>query len=475
MTRHSALVALLSASLIIVACGGEQPGYPGSDPEAPTWTNRTPVVVVASPDRLAVGESVTVLGQHFVGKAHGKVLIRFKGTFFDDNGGTNPVDFQATPEVVNSGKLRWKMWPNIVFAANGDQLGRFVGHVVVLNLGNDGSHEYSDPAPLTINIKPSIIPRAVRPMNAGCASVVTHTLEKQPMSFAAEVVGLRPGTTDAPLTFYWTFLAEQWDVNFNWGTMDPGAVVPKSGAVMLEDTVTSGRASSVADGGSRSYMLKILDDLRGSSRLKELKTGAIDAKGNNMPVTVNVAAVDASGKSAHLTINLTVHRKADMHYDGQTRIAERFAPVMVSDCMPGGDIGRDVNYHESTSESRARSLGFNWNAGVGGNIAPIPSNPFALGINFSLGFGVNVQEHVSSDKSKSLSISGHILPGEYGAFYRQTTKIHRIAKLVSWTACGQSIPLGDVVLTDWMFTPDLASGSSCPPQTKLQPAQKFVE
>jgi hypothetical protein len=435
--------------------------------------------MVASPGALSVGEPLTILGQRFVEKAHGQVVIRFKGTYFDELGGTNPVDLSAKPRMINSGKLRWEMWPNVQFDKTGDHLGRFVGHLIVLNQGNDGSQKYSDPLPLSLTINPSIIARTVRPSNASCQAIVSHTLEDQPMQLVAEVIGLRPASQDNPITFRWTFMAEQWKVLFSYGTLDPGTVQPKQGAMIFEDAVTQGRTSTVSDGGDRNFLLKVKDDLLGNTRLKELKTGSIPSEGNNMPITVNVAAIDASGKQAKLAMKLTIHRKADLVYDGVSVLAERFAAQLVSECMPGGDIGRDVNYHESSSESRARSMSFNWNAGGGASVNPgaflpgVYQNPWALGINFSVGFGVNVNEHASSDKSTSLSINGHILPGEYGAFYRQTSKVYRIGQLVGYTACGQEVKLGEAILTDWMWTPDLAVASSCPPPTKLMPPQKF--
>lgn len=475
------IAALLSTSLILSACGGEEPGYIEPDPQAPAWENKKPLVMVASPGALSVGEPMTILGQDFLDKAHGLVVVRFKGTFFDDQGGTSPVDLQVKPQMINTGKLRWEMFPNVVFDQNGDRLGRFVGHLIVLNQGVDGSQKFSDAFPLTIDIKPSLIARVARPTNAGCASVVTDTLEAQPVQLSVEAIGLRPASEDNPITFYWTFMAEQWTVSFSYNTLNPSSVAPKTGAMMIEDKVTSGTISSVADGGSRMFLLKVGSDLLGSTSLKELKTGTIPAEGNDMPITVNVAAVDSSGKQAKLPIKLAIHRKADLVYDGATVLAERYAPQMVSDCMPGGDIGRDVNYHEGTSESRARSMNFNWNVSAGGSVNPgafLPgswNNPWALGLNFNVAFGVNVGEHASSDKSKSLSINGHILPGEYGAFYRQTSKIYRIGQIVGWTVCGQSVKLGEAILTDWMWTPDLATGPSCPPKTSLQPAQKFRE
>jgi hypothetical protein len=478
MLRH--LCSLLAGTLLLAACGStdEQIQRPPEEQPEP-FVNPTPVVEIASPGQLAVGDAMTILGRDFLAPANGKIYMQFKGTFFDSKGGSNPVDLQVTPKVNTTSdkalvkSLSWNMWPNIVFHKNGDQLGHFVGHLVVANAANDGTTQFSDPLPVSIDILPSLIPRMVRPLEKACSGIVKDTLESLGMSFTVEAVGLRAGAKDNPLTFYWTFLAEHWSVSFNYGTMDPGSVVPKQGAFMVQDDLTSGTVSNVQDSGSHNFLIKVGSDMLGTASLKTLKTGTITGDGNNMPISVNVAAVDASGKSAKLSIPLIIHHQADMVYNNESRIAERFPATMVSDCIPGSDIGRDVTYHEGSSESHARSLSFSWNASLGVNVAPIPSNPFALGLNFSAGFGMNIHEQVSSDSSKSLSISGHILAGTYGAFYRQTTKVHRVAHLIGYNECGESFALGDAVLTDWLFTPELATGTTCPPASHLPAAEKF--
>jgi hypothetical protein len=146
----------------------------------------------------------------------------------------------------------------------------------------------------------------------------------------------------------------------------------------------------------------------------------------------------------------------------------------VSDCIPGDKaLPINVSYSEDRSESRSRSLAFNYHGDVGGNFAPIPSNPFALGVHFNAGFGVDTSASVHTSKSKGLNLSGQILPGEYGTFYRQTTKWHKVGELIAHGLCGQTAPLGEAILTDWTFTPDLATGNSCPPATQLPPAEKL--
>jgi hypothetical protein len=73
-----------------------------------------------------------------------------------------------------------------------------------------------------------------------------------------------------------------------------------------------------------------------------------------------------------------------------------------------------------------------------------------------------------------MNISGQILPGEYGVFYRQTTKVYRVGTLVGHNACGQTADLGEAILTDWMFTPELATGPACTPPSQLPAAGKFL-
>ncbi|MCC6750970.1 MAG: hypothetical protein IT371_25160 [Deltaproteobacteria bacterium] len=489
---RSGLISISLATVILAAgCFGATTSGPSAEPAeqppaAKPWVNVRPTLTVAGPGDLMVGEALTILGQGFVDRVHGKVVLQFKGTFFNSQGSTSQVDYQSAATVVNGGKLRWEMWPNVVFDERGDRLGRFVGHVIAINQGNDGTLEASDPLPATINVKPSLIVRVARPLDSSCNSMVGHTLENTQMGFMVEAIGFRNGTADAPLTFYWSFLSSQWQVSFDNGAITANPSFSKAPSFTIEEQVTSGASSVIVPypaavpgwfpGWSKkiaTFAVKMAEDAAGNSRLKDLRTNKIPDAGNNMPISVNVAVVDASGKSAALAVKFIVHRPADLLYDGGSKVAERFEPVPLTDCMPGGDLGREVSYHDSKSESRQRALGFSYNANAAMNFG-LPSNPFALGLNFSAGFGVNVNESISSDKSQSVTLQGHILPGEYAMFYRQTTKIVRVAKLVGYSVCGQSVNLGDAILTDWVFTPELAKGETCPVPSSLPAAGKYL-
>ena len=252
------------------------------------------------------------------------------------------------------------------------------------------------------------------------------------MAFTVEAIGLRAGSVDAPISFHWHFLAKHWKLSFGYNTTNPDAQFEnENDSYSLQDTVTSGNVSVVHDGGDKFFLLKAGSDLLGDSSLKELRTQEIKGEGDKFEATVNVAAVDASGKTANLAIPVEVSKSAILHYSGASQIVERMPSIMVSECIPGGNIGRNGTYREDKSETRSRSVSFNYNANAALTLG-LPSNPFALGANLSAGFGVDINGSVSTTETKALDISSQILPGIYATFYRQTSKVQR-----------QSLPAAD--------------------------------
>lgn len=466
------VLALTSLIGLSSACGSDDSSYIPPTTDQGVWTNPIPTINAVGPDQLMVGQELAINGTNFISSQYGQVTLRFLGTFIDDLGVSHLVDRIWIPSYINASNLSWKLFPDIVFHPEGNRLGIFNGRIIVTNEATDGSLKSSQEFPMSITIKPSLIPRLVQPVNAGCTQARTeHTLGEQEMQLAVEAVGFRSATSDAPLTFHWTFLAEQWEVDFDYSMISRTAI-PEKGNFMLSDRITSGTTSTLRPDSDRHFLLKVADDLLGTTTLKKLKTKALVEGQTIRETTINVAVVDANQNNAYLSIPLNIHQVADMIYKANGRIAEYYEPVMVTDCMSGGKNGRDVTYSETTSESRTRSVGFNYNAQLGAQMG-LPSNPFLFGVNFSAGFGTNINETLSTDKAESLRVSGNIIAGMWAVFYRQTTRVERIATLVGWTACGQTISLGDAVLTDWIFTPHLEMGNTCPPPTTFPPAQVF--
>ena len=483
--RIGSLALGLMAFLFATGCGEGGPDtVPGPNTPPPnSWQNRTPSVSMVAPSALIVGQSMSVLGNNFLSQDEGRVMLHFKGEYYEEGGGTTPVDAEFNTQVQSNRKLTWNMWPNVVFAKDRRSLGQFVGTVSAINLGKDGGEGLrSAPVNVSLVVKPSIIVSAFKPIGESCGSVVGGTHEDKPMHMVVEAVGLRPASPDNPITFTWTFLRSQWQLRYGYDNLDISTVDPETSPVQARHTLTSGTQSSLMDGGDGPHVtLQIGSEMFGTNdkeKLTKLKTIALPDEANSMPASVSVRAVDASGKSARVTIPFTIRREVALRYKENEHIAEIFTPTMVQACSFGGDIGTDVQYSEGTSQERSRSMSYNWNVN-----ASVGFNPFAifggggaawfLQFTLSAGFGMNVEERVSSSQSTNFSLSGHILPGEAGAYYRQLIKKHHIGYLVGYTACGEAHELGEAILTNWVWAADLARGPTCPPQTNLPPAEKF--
>ncbi|MBW2735554.1 MAG: hypothetical protein JRH20_24480 [Deltaproteobacteria bacterium] len=474
---------ILTLALVatLAACGGEEEG-PILPTPAPAWKNVAPTLNHAasssSAEGIAVGDELMILGQNFITAEHGQQILVFRGTFFDDNGQSHAVNLQYTPRHEGPSQLSWKMWPNVVFHPQGNRIGQFVGAIEVINAGNDGTQLSSAPLNVTLNVRPSLVVVHASPRNQGCQAVIKSTREEVSMGFTVEAVGLRPGTQDAPLTFYWTFLNEQWDID--WGFIatrtNPDNILPPKGAFMLIDEARAGSISSVEPGGNN-VLLQIWDKLQGEYSVKDIRTRALEGQAEQYVANVNIAVKDAGGKSARLNIPLVVNRAVVMVWDGTQKTAERFPPQKVAaDCIPGGNIGRQVSWREDTSETRQRGMSFNMNLSVSTNLGiPIGAWAFANTVQPSLAFGIDVNASISTTESISKDVSLQLLPVHYATFYRQTTKIAKTAKYWGQTVCGERVELGEATLIDWIFTPDIAQSTQCPPASNLPPAQKFFD
>jgi hypothetical protein len=151
-----------------------------------------------------------------------------------------------------------------------------------------------------------------------------------------------------------------------------------------------------------------------------------------------------------------------VRYRDQNVLRERYPAVAVSSCVPGGDIGRVIAYHENKSETRARSLAFVGLVGCADVSARLPPQQI------SAAFGVDVDGSVSTDISLGVTPSAQIPPHQIAVIYRQTERIERVAELYR-----KGRFVGLAVLTDWTFTPEFAIGSICPVPSALPPAATF--
>jgi hypothetical protein len=74
---------------------------------------------------------------------------------------------------------------------------------------------------------------------------------------------------------------------------------------------------------------------------------------------------------------------------------------------------------------------------------------------------------VSTTQSESLRTAAWVWAGQYGVWYRQTSRLTSVGAVVAYDLCGNGTEVGRVSLDDWAWAPDLAIGDMCPPPTNL--------
>jgi hypothetical protein len=83
---------------------------------------------------------------------------------------------------------------------------------------------------------------------------------------------------------------------------------------------------------------------------------------------------------------------------------------------------------------------------------------------------------IESSSSTIVSFEGLILPGEYGVFYRQTTRLAIPGAVVSYNLCGEPEIVAETNFYDYAWSVDLAQGAECPPfpESSLPEAQCLI-
>jgi hypothetical protein len=474
--------ACIKTILLCVAfaasCGVPVDDQPPSPVVQSSYELPQPALRSVAPSAISVGSDLSIMGEGFPSADKGEVHLLFQGVYQTTSGKTNQVDLRVTGTQVNQGVVTWNFGPNIPFTTE-EETGTFRGIVRVMNMGKDGTAKQAQQAlSVELQVLPSIIIRQMRPLAAGCGVGITDTSENQEFFFELKAIGLRDGTTVAPTRFAYTFMKENFQfsgyLSDNLG-MDPEALFPKTGPVSVIDYVSNGSVSTLGAGsphkvevvaGVNPQLGTTLSQATDSLfELVSLKTAPV-TYGENYEARMTVVATDSTGQTAERVIPLKVWVPVEVKRLGVPRIVRSYDPEPVTGCLPGGDIGRDVSYTEAKEETRTRSFTVSGNVGGGFDIQ-------VARLNASFGFEVNSE--VSSKQYQDLKITGFLIPGEYGAFYRQTLQLEHKASLVSHGPCGHTQAMGDVVVTDWIWSPDLGKGKTCPPlpASNLPPGQIF--
>lgn len=366
---------ILSASLVVLglpaACGDKISDQEGAI-TAPAQTEErvTPLVEATSHARVSVGQTLELFGQGFIKERQGSTQVRFEGTFYEAIGAsgqlTNPTPVSLTVNPVYGGvELNGAQRSILTIPRVGPfsnpftrdaRPGRFDGTIQVVNTYTDGFVDAGPQVPMRLDIAPSIVIEELRPVHADCGAPAVRVFSGLPYVMKVRVGGIK---------------ANRFIYEFNQINGDP--------SVTTFDHVIS--SVTETDGVGESSEIVVFNPIPEDQQ--SYVTG------------VRVMAFDEEGHYAETALPIGVHRPIEVVYSGKYELAERYEPVPVSGCIPGG-VGNSVSYSESTTETRTQSVSVtissNWSTEQGREVSSQTSEGISIGESTSTTLGESASE-----------------------------------------------------------------------------------
>ena len=300
-----------SLLLALTACAANNtPPDPGLPAEIRAFSERA----------VSLGSVIDIYGEELPAPEEGRITVVLEGEYRTVVGATEPVSLEIPVRRTEAGALRWDGFGPyaIPFSSTGDQLGTFVGTARIRLLTPEGDlREARSATDVELEVLPSILVRGLEPRMASCSSPALRAIGGLPYRLEVEALGFEPSS------FTYTISA------------------PSLGLSDAVRRVPAGRTDTIGEDGSLV--------------LPEVPEGA---QAYGMIFSIEGRARDGSTHQSLFAI--AVHRPMEVYYDGNVEIAEVYAPVPVSGCIPGGDTGRRVTYTETESETRTKSYGVHW-------------------------------------------------------------------------------------------------------------------
>ncbi len=414
-------------AIVVLLLGGATACEPGL-PEIPlaiethetTHVLEAPTLAVVTPSTWTAGTTIRVGGGNFIIPGSGTVRVRFVGELTDEAGTSRPVDMQVDAIYRAANKVEFVFEPDPSMVGPGT----FTGEVVATNVAKSGETARSDALSASITVGPSILLRRLEPASQPCPHKrASGILNGELVELGVEVSGIDAGTALAPIVVTVAYV----DV------LDQ----PKS----LETAITDGRATSLTvDPG----MMGPHDD---DEDLNDARL--------SRDVRLSITASNGA-ESIRRNVGFTVREEFEVLYDGSFDIVDLMSPLPVTGCLAGGQWGASYDYEESFEEERERE----WELTA--------EDKIDLWF-ISVGFKIKLTEVARSRAANRVVIARSVFPSWYGVFYRQTAKILRTGEILRYDACGAGVPVGEALVTDWLWSPGFAQKSGpCPP---LPPAE----
>ncbi len=310
----SACIALVAALAGLAGCAEEEAVAPG-----------TPVITDVSSQAIVVGETLEFFGRDILPDDIGddaRFTLRFAGDFETIDGDVLPVAYTigAAYNAEEDGRqiLTVRRFGPFHNPFTGDaRIGIFRGEVTAIREEADGLLVEGQPAPVHLEIEPSISIEMFQPMDAKCDAPAVRALAGLAYQMRVRVSGLKPTR----------YIYELNNIN------------GESGVTRIDHDF--GRGNPIAD------------DLLGFD--EAILFNPIPEQQQSYVTAIRVIAVDDEGRTVETALPISVHRPFEVRYGGEYEIAELYEPEPVSGCIPGS-IGSSVTYRETTTETRQQSV-----------------------------------------------------------------------------------------------------------------------
>lgn len=495
-TLGNVLGSMLLASSFLTACapsttkgGGTGTNPTGSDVTYEVQTPTISAITAASPTP-AIGDTIHVFGSNFIDPKHGQLVLAFDGTFTDQDGNTTrtPDGAKIPLTYVGAGEATFILGPDNVFGPPGT-IGQFTGNFRAANQlevpavnGEIGDLEVSSSLATSVTVGPSIFLDELRSVDpvANCQGVTPSTSSTQNIRLGFHFVGMDDASTDDPVYYTITYDNSQMTVAYVgnqqygswpfWGPTAPnamGATVLTTGIGSFSDYATSGNGTTFDPQTYQQTVsvnppVTINQQQQSMLKLAGFATNSVPV-GTTQSILFTITAQHKSGTKISRLVNWSAKGQVSMTQPTPTvLVAWDQAQLSEHNGIVKGSLpnGTDVNYNESTSDSKTRTINMSWNVNnsqqINANLSGTLGLSFGVqsSVTLSAGiaqtwsqtFGTDVSQSDSVTTQQGSSETMHVNPGMYGAFYLQWGEQNASVQVTLNDACGGSVDLGTATL-----------------------------
>lgn len=509
-----ALPLCIAGSLLATACGAD----------AQESSEDAPLVLGLSRTQVSVGQSVEIIGGGFMNGNGGHTEVRLDGEYHTKNGPVHPVSMQFRPHWEDGNRLIWsQVGPfTVPFSPTGDELGTFNGTITAVNLEDDGDSIESEPAEVALEILPSVIIRELLPVEAAsCPNqqsrvilggfsyrVRAEAIGFEPVNFSYVVFG--EPNVDAPRIIrrqatgnadaygqdgdlYFSMVPE--DMPFYIGTFAVAAlgtdgierVISLSYGVHNAIEHVSLRTVNVAEIEAAVPVSGCFSGGDTQGRTLNYQEDESQTRSRTVGVTWNESFSEAASSmtggstTENFGINYSLTQSDTAGWEmgySSTRGFESGGNASVS-LFGAVEVGASGKYMNNVTNSRGiyGSSTRGYTVGRDYSISDTESWAFTQTRGHEVSQGGQDFWTISSSQSTIMGFQGMILPGEYGLFYRQTTRLALPGAIVAYDLCGAPNVVAETQLQDFIWSVDLAQGEECPPfpETDLPEPECFQQ